>query len=224
MSNEKKVFGRKHRGYEFVGGDESLLTGEDDCQDISTNLNSKGENTHLLKWLFCYLLLALLCILGFLNLQRLDRISSRMSDANTADTAIKYHCGNSSAEARKLGCTFDVSASYWVPQQCQWPELIQKYKDRGPFRFYKTIEGIGEYTEEELAELDAGAHFYTTQGEHLAHCGVQLEKVHLAWMTGHRLDPITRNINHTRHCGEIIVWKYPFDMINIENTITFGEC
>ena len=112
---------------------------------------------------------------------------------------MKEDCGSSREEALSRGCTFDPLTAAWLPASCsrKWTE-----------EFVNT-PGMGYYTENNGAEpidysiMPFNATYYTNRVHHVAHCIFLL--LRLGEIGGGRLDHMTLNPKHQRHCINLIL-------------------
>ncbi|KAL3424523.1 hypothetical protein PVAG01_03804 [Phlyctema vagabunda] len=137
------------------------------------------------------------------------------------DLAAKYHCGNSAAEAKELGCTFELMTVSWMPPACHDDELNQEFRSVREWHFYDDLKGSREIGEAELSELTVMA--YGTNEFHRMHCGYSWMKMHRALQRQGRIDKGLSYYKHTTHCADMY---RPANMsaIGTDVTIGFGKC
>lgn len=135
-----------------------------------------------------------------------------------------YHCGNSSSEARSLGCIFDLSLVGWVPAPCFDADLNQRFMDWG-WRFFEDQNGTIEVPLERIAE-SAGTRepFWAQHGYHITHCELAWERMHRALMGGKRLTTHMLNLEHTRHCGMMHEMRDDFYSLNSQILPLLNTC
>jgi hypothetical protein len=120
----------------------------------------------------------------------------------------QYTCGNSSSEAMALGCTFDPLSVNWIPVECsregtdEWLEFT-KTRPNMKFPFFRNFEGSVDIPNERALSLSAD--FHTTKSWHLGHCIYLLQRLHVGYLTGARVDSDTANIIHTKHCLKMLM-------------------
>ncbi|KAJ9661540.1 hypothetical protein H2198_001920 [Neophaeococcomyces mojaviensis] len=97
--------------------------------------------------------IVIVCVFRYLTFNsetlRDNAIASLYS--NRARLTPLYHCGNSSSEARSLGCIFDLSLVGWVPGPCFDPILNQRFMDYG-WRFFEDQNGTTEVSLDHIAK------------------------------------------------------------------------
>ncbi|KAI3331421.1 hypothetical protein HD806DRAFT_477309 [Xylariaceae sp. AK1471] len=121
-------------------------------------------------------------------------------------------CGNTTAEARALGCSYDLLSATWWPAACQDQTTAKEFEDWlhspkrvRPWPFYRDPEGTQHIeTLEELSEM-AGKDIWTTQEFHTGHCMLWWKRLHKS-MEGR----IATNIwageyHHTAHCSALLL-------------------
>ena len=179
--------------------------------------------------------LLLLCVI-------LATLLARARHSTQSPATSMYHCGstNSTAEARALGCEFDILGNSWTPKQCfdnetaaefrEW--LEQPERQMGAFPFFHDKEGkVPIMDEKELAET-VRSRVYTTQEHHLAHCTFLMRRF---FRVGHsegklRLNSRYGTLDHTKHCSNEVLSSFrrpdPKHMggIHAGFHITFERC
>lgn len=136
----------------------------------------------------------------------------------------KYHCGNSSAEARALGCIFDLGLVGYVPAPCFEADLNQRFMDWG-WRFFEDQDGTKEVSLERIEE-SAGTRepFWAQHGYHITHCELAWERMHRALQGGKRLTTHMLNLEHTRHCGMMTEMRDDFYSLNSQILPLLNTC
>lgn len=138
------------------------------------------------------------------------------------------HCGNSTAEAKALGCQFDPLTVNWVPVPCMDMEVISEYEVAMAHG-----EAYSDKTKSQALSFDQmseAAEYWTSLDEHLTHCAYMLRIMHRRYLTGNQLmDDGGTDYVHTLHCtGKFIDWgrddpKFLAD-ISTENHPGFTKC
>ncbi|KAI1290546.1 hypothetical protein F5Y03DRAFT_378286 [Xylaria venustula] len=138
---------------------------------------------------------------------RAEQVASVKSTINDAPCI----CGNSTAEAKAMGCRFDLAATSWAPEHCIDRELLEEFERRGEgpdgrWQWYADPQYTMEVTRKEIEELGdhRGTVIYTTLGWHKAHCFYYWQKLQRAPTTGVRLGGRYNNEGHTNHCGRVL--------------------
>lgn len=113
----------------------------------------------------------------------------------------RFQCGESAAEAKALGCIFELMTVSWVPPECHDEELNQEFRSVRDWHFYKDLEGSQEIGEAELSEMTVLA--FGTNEFHRMHCGYSWMKMHRALKRGGRIEAGISYYKHTTHCADM---------------------
>lgn len=139
-------------------------------------------------------------------------------------------CGNSTAEARSLGCKFDSLSFLWVPEQCYDAEMDQAYQKAVNWHGYNDAEGKEKLDLEQMSERVEPFKYYTTAREHTVHCAYVWQKQHRGYLKGgFYLDDNSASFHHTRHCSEVLIESAEMDpeklaRFTTETTVGFSSC
>ncbi|KAL2061460.1 hypothetical protein VTL71DRAFT_6837 [Oculimacula yallundae] len=161
-----------------------------------------------------------------------------------------FSCGTTLEEAKARGCTFDPMTVQWLPKQCSrrgldeflvahgthtWTkrsEIGNLYPDQtaneSTWRYFTDETQSTEYLNG-LIDAPIGHYKYvTTRGEHLAHCAFILIRGAEARAHGERVDLLSSDLEHTRHCA-LFLFEYArntehFDTINTPGDVMLGAC
>ncbi|KAE9363908.1 hypothetical protein N431DRAFT_390106 [Stipitochalara longipes BDJ] len=128
---------------------------------------------------------------------------------NRPETRVEYSCGNSTAEAKALGCKFDELASAWLPAVCRDDALTEEFSRAGPngtWKYYSDPDLTTELSLEELSLYgDLNGQWYFMTGEwHIVHCAFYWRKKYRAPLLGITLEPRYDSLVHVEHCGHLI--------------------
>jgi hypothetical protein len=161
----------------------------------------------------------------------------------------QFTCGSTLEEAKARGCTFDPMTVQWLPPQCSRAGLDEflvahgsyapwEKRSESPYPDQIANESTWRYytDETQTVEYVDGLHmaplghymYYTTRGEHLAHCAFILVRGAEARAAGERLDLLSGDSVHTRHCA-LFLWEYArqapnFDTVNTPGDVMLGAC
>lgn len=139
-------------------------------------------------------------------------------------------CGNSTAEARALGCKFEVLAFLWVPEPCFDAEMNEAYQKAVNWHGYNDAEGKEMLDVDAMSEAVEPLKYYTTGREHAVHCAYMWQKQHRGYLQGGLyLDDNSASFHHTRHCSEILMYTADLDpgyldKLTTETTVGFSSC
>ncbi|MCJ1442762.1 MAG: hypothetical protein MMC23_003259 [Stictis urceolatum] len=137
-----------------------------------------------------------------------------------------HHCGPGYVEeAKKLGCTWDVLASSWVPQRCIDHELSSEFRDAGDWHYYEDKAGTNELTEDELQyRVGPNMTYFTTLRWHRTYCSYQWRKMHRAIKSGRKMESELANYDNTLDCGEVFLREGELDELLAEISVGFSYC
>jgi hypothetical protein len=122
---------------------------------------------------------------------------------NVTTDATLMTCGNSPAEARSLGCKYDIFLNHWVPRPCYDDEWIAEYEDDGSWGAYANEELTHRLTVQEMEESDF---YYTSLRDHINHCAKMWNKQFWALYEERKaLDTIIASPGHTEHCAQFLI-------------------
>ncbi|XP_014550005.1 hypothetical protein COCVIDRAFT_32161 [Bipolaris victoriae FI3] len=111
------------------------------------------------------------------------------------------HCGNSTAEAKSLGCVYDILSGDWMPEQCFDKETMNEYEEAGPWLWWADREGTQTLSREETSERTSpGPPYYGTPLDHAAHCLYTFKRMIKLRDQWGRLPPSSSTEWHTNHC------------------------
>lgn len=134
-------------------------------------------------------------------------------------------CGNSTTEAKALGCQFDLLSAAWLPEECQDRELTEEFRAAGPWKYFADSLGRIELREEELPERTGYDNGYRASRRwHTVHCAFQWRKMHRSIERGARMEDALRDYKHMMHCGEMFLMEGPWDELITEITVEFLSC
>lgn len=142
-------------------------------------------------------------------------VTAEPSISTTTSTSVstsELHCGNSSAEARAVGCVFDLLTNNWMPKYCSDPNTDAEYRAwvldpsrrLGAWAFYHDDRAEHQVASEEALSELVGSHIYTTTENHLGHCAFLARRMHRL-ITGEIVAVAHNTFAHTMHCTSAIL-------------------
>ena len=142
------------------------------------------------------------------------------------DNDVVYGCGNSTAEAKALGCRFNPLSMAWLRDECYDDDVTQAFLDAGPWQYFTDAAGEHEINIETVGlSADTGAENWLSKQWHMTHCAFMWQKMHRAMMSQERrLEPSLVNFGHTKHCGRVITHDLPREKLLTIITPQFEEC
>lgn len=147
---------------------------------------------------------------------------------STLITGAQYSlCGNSTAEARGMGCEYDILSNHWLPAPCMDNVAVQEYQADGSWVGY-----ADEKMTERLPTIDAMSEvqfYYSNMRDHIVHCAMLWRKQYRAFFEERRgLDSIIVDQEHTDHCSDFLVrmteFGPDFSRIPIKVEVGFAGC
>lgn len=151
-----------------------------------------------------------------------------------------FSCGKTLDEAMKGGCTWDELTNSWLPAECPRAaeaEYMASWGNQGgaeSWIVYADKNGTipvdrSQMVFQNRTDLFTGhSVWWTTAGQHAAHCAYMLQRFAMVTSAGGRLDFMTANINHTIHCihnmFEMAKNSPNWDMITVRGQSGIGWC
>lgn len=121
------------------------------------------------------------------------------------------NCGNSVAEARSLGCQFDILASAWLPEHCRDDELTTEFQHSGDgpdgtWLYWLDSNHTQQISVDELGDRadQSEFRFYSTTEWHVVHCLFYWRKQQRARTNGISVEPRFDTEQHINHCAGFI--------------------
>jgi hypothetical protein len=153
-------------------------------------------------------------------------ISKETTQAKVSTVELQHmHCGSTPAEARALGCKFDVMSFAWTPPSCYDHAFSQKFlSEQGPWIFYLDHNATQPLAFDSLSNYDI---VWTEHSYHVVHCLYAWERIHQAYLKQDLLLPQEMgSINHTEHCIGLLedVEGAPAKTVNAIAYLVFDGC
>jgi hypothetical protein len=139
-------------------------------------------------------------------------------------------CGNSTAEARALGCTYDPLSVVWIPEPCFDKEMTEAYQKAGNWIGSNDWQGIEMLDLEAMSERVAPSGYFTSARDHVVHCAYSWLRQHRGYLRGGLyLDDDSLDFSHTQHCAEVLIHALDLDLEALEQrttmaTVGFSSC
>ncbi|KAI1194547.1 hypothetical protein F5X97DRAFT_327398 [Nemania serpens] len=198
---------------------EKVAQGIDDAKTMGYDHHYRPQKSHLRSALLSGVAAAVTFVIG-LSVGASTGFMAGTDTGNLSGGAPTFQgpfvetsqCGSTPAEARHLGCSYDLLSATWWPEACEDKSTAKEFEDwlRSPKRvrpwpFYRDKNGTQQLeTLEELSEM-AGNDIWTTQEFHTGHCMLWWKRLHKS-MEGR----IATNIwagqyDHTAHCSSLLL-------------------
>ncbi|KAK2746150.1 hypothetical protein FQN55_005779, partial [Onygenales sp. PD_40] len=113
-------------------------------------------------------------------------------------------CGSNSAEARDMGCMYDVMLGGWIHADCYASELMELYLARGNYSWFRDQSLTIPVTDEEVRRGDHDV-LWTRKFFHYAHCAYLWEMQMRAYRERKPIDHGIFLEEHTIHCAGILL-------------------
>ena len=156
------------------------------------------------------LLLAISITLGSFNVSLLP-----MTDVS--------HCGNSTEEARALGCIYERVTMSWVPPACYDATLDDEWNHFGNWSLFDDPSATIPLSVEQVKSGEYEM-LYTDVEWHLSHCTYAWKKMHRAFSEKRPLDSPTWKYAHTEHCSRLLLAGLPRDRRSTTVEREFATC
>ncbi|KAI1172135.1 hypothetical protein F4777DRAFT_582258 [Nemania sp. FL0916] len=133
-------------------------------------------------------------------------------------------CGSTPAEARALGCSYDILSTTWWPAACEdqvtsreFEEWLRSPKRVRPWPFYRDQNGTQHLETLEAVSEMAGQDIWTTQEFHAGHCMLWWKRLHKSMEVRIATNIWAGKYDHTAHCSKLLLtmdWAKAGDIIN----------
>ena len=138
--------------------------------------------------------------------------ASTLALGNHESSRNELDCGNTTTEAKTLGCEFDLLSYTWMPKGCIDRETSAEFEEwvRNPERqfgawpFFADAEGKERILDIDALSERAGLKTHTTQEEHLGHCTFMLRRLQRS-QKGRTMKTALDGIDHVIHCSNEIL-------------------
>lgn len=149
--------------------------------------------------------------------------------AAAAPKAHTLHCGNTTEEARALGCQFDTLSALWIPAECADFDTDSHFRDATLWTGYTDRIGSESLSIQEMSEILPPRIYWTSIREHIVHCAYMWRRQHRGYLEGGgKLDHHARDYSHTVHCSNVLLkyagLEYDIDTIETMTEVSFSNC
>ncbi|KAK3179424.1 hypothetical protein OEA41_005546 [Lepraria neglecta] len=135
-------------------------------------------------------------------------------------------CGNSTEEAKNLGCEYDILSNHWLPAPCLDQDAVHEYQSDGSWF------GYADEDRTQVLSIDAMSEepfYYTNMRDHIIHCAMLWRKQYRALYEERRgLDSIIVDEEHTLHCSNFLIRMTEhgpdFSKVPIKVEVGFAGC
>lgn len=128
-----------------------------------------------------------------------------MNDTTSSPTEINM-CGNSSAEARQKGCTFDQLNWSWLPPSCPpYANDLFIHAENPGWRYFEALEGRNLVDGEKWDEVLNGDRRVFVEREHLSHCVFRFLSIAQILRDGTPYHAKLADYRHSAHCANAVL-------------------
>jgi hypothetical protein len=131
-------------------------------------------------------------------------------------------CGTSPAEARSLGCQFDVVSFSWLPSDCYDAQLVDDFLALRNWQWFYDTAGQHAIPREQVLKGEL-TDLIVTREYHLFHCTYQWRKMHRGMVKG-VIDSYISNYEHTAHCEHMLTEGVPMNTTDTVIVMKFPQC
>jgi hypothetical protein len=189
----------------------------------------KSLARRLVQWALSWYTLGVLAfvLLLLLILGTFRKSPAGMDPEQMSHSGKGSYCGNSTSEARALGCRFDPMSFNWLPPDCYDEELITEFLAVDKWVWYKDNSTA---TAMPFSEVQSGEYprLWVTRKFHLYHCTYQWRKFHRAILMGKPVDDYVGKYDHTAHCEGVLtedpITATAFDDVGVRINRKFVGC
>lgn len=187
---------------------------------------SKGGSwLHYFIATFCFLTTLGLLIVATINAGPHEvstiRLASETDVLGPNEDILRSPCGSTPAQAKALGCNFDIISFCWLPDRCYDAELSSSFEKLAQWEWYMDHNRTKPVpkTEALTGNFDG---LYVSWEYHIQHCVYMWEKMHRALLgEGKRaVDGYIGPYSHTEHCGNMLLSRGKgFELTNFNTRI-----
>jgi hypothetical protein len=170
----------------------------------SNQLPSEKKEQHTTSWLNHLsrpkiISGSLIVLLTFIALLVVAIYPATKSERRQKHLQEQETCGKSAAEARSLGCIFDIILLGWAPWHCHNVALASEFLERQDWEFFHSPNDIVPLAIEEvmMGEWDT---LYISHEFYILNCMYAWRKVREAAKSGEMLDGYLADEHQTNHC------------------------
>lgn len=129
--------------------------------------------------------------------------SSQAQKHNITSSMTLLTCGESIAQAKKLGCKYDVELNAWIRPQCFNTKAMDQYLDDKSWTAYSDQELTQKVAPEEMGDTEL---YFTSERDHINHCvGLWRRQFKLIFEEADAIDALSANPHHTNHCAGFLL-------------------
>lgn len=142
---------------------------------------------------------------------------------NITTGATMIACGHSVAEARTLGCKYDILLNSWVPEPCYSSnDLMEDYKDDDSWTGFRDENLTQRLT---VLEMSESPFYYTSMRDHINHCAmIWMKQFWVFFDQTPTMDTMISSPGHTDHCARYLLEAKYMKTEATKNVVQFLGC
>lgn len=235
---DRLAWSRSDPAYDSIASDEVKLSLEAGSQPSHNPLllehGHKNYSAHK-HWRSAiqYTLLSILTVLLCVVSTAYFRLASRTASVQP------LHCGETVTEAEAAGCSFDMLSKAWLHPECprfgeqEYIDASEDLLNASSWSYWLDPEGSTELSPFQLSQIVENKPgkrwaWAGTDREHIAHCTYIIIRLAEAYNKGTRVDGLTSNFPHTKHCALMMMRKAMYapdlDKIVTRGDVIMGSC
>jgi hypothetical protein len=217
-----------------ISGGLSVSTMSGHLQSPRANNNGSNRGTRL------HYSIAVCCFLMTLGLLVVTTTNARPRAASTTSLdfetgvqgpnkdILRSPCGSTPAQAKALGCSFDIISFCWLPARCYDAELSSSFDKLVQWEWYIDHNKTKPVPKAEALTGNFDG-LYVSWEYHVQHCVYMWEKMHRALLgEGKRaVDGYIGSYSHTEHCGNMLLSRgkgFEFTNFNTRIRVKYPDC
>ena len=159
-------------------------------------------------------------------------IDTTHKQAATIQKPGSFVCGATAAEARALGCQWDIMTMSWEHPDCFDADLTREFEEAGPWQFYHSSRPGKKTPEPEMLTpipldqvSESTERMWTDRRYHILHCIYAWKMMHRAVERGWKMQGELASYHHTEHCSKALSnTSVPLDAIVTKVNVQFPTC
>jgi len=133
-------------------------------------------------------------------------------------------CGSSPAEAKALGCHFDIMMLAWQPPLCYDDDLLAETFPTGRWQFYHD-KNFTQPIDEEIVRAGTTVHpLFSSPDFHYEHCSYVWKKQMRAYAGKRLIDTKAFSYGHTVHCADLLAPRLPYAIPYTQVNTSYLSC
>ncbi|KAH7555672.1 hypothetical protein BM1_07295 [Bipolaris maydis] len=132
-------------------------------------------------------------------------------------------CGSTPAEAKSLGCKFDILSFAWQLPACYDEKIMDEFLAEKDWVFYREPNGTSPVSRD--VALQRELDLFVTQEYRRTHCMYTWRQMHRAFTIQKHIDSHLNDYYHTLHCHHVMLGEQiPADAVGAVGTVKYPAC